>query len=948
MTYNSIYSNIFKLQNQNNLINIPEFFLKLIVRLKKTSDKKSRMILSKSPNKQMNKNVDSVGNSKNNTLIKKYDLILNKKNEYIDNRNSSAFRIIKLKKAQKKANTRFEFLSTKRKEKSTENVLTAKMKIDNVKNLPNNNYNNQSFNTINPKNNYDVEYLIQKEKEKLETIIPQLIKQQNKIENEQKIKENYANYVKIKNSLGHLYYTNNKYNMNRTLNQNLFLGSYKRKLDSINKDAFKKQVFNLLKKLKNNNKEANNRKALNLCIVNVCSPLNQYQKDFISLRKTLMLNKNENNEMNSNNQISKSPRNSETIEKYQTQRLLLSNRVKKNEDNINNAQIKVNNNLNSIKKYKTQTDINKEYLLFNRNTQYGFTKAKTKRYIHKNKSNIFPEKFIFDKNYYKPNNLINSVNLDKKYSQEKKIEKLFKKKLITNDFDRRISYFESFCYKINRMYNEQIQLYMAHRVNWELYENDDFDDSFSDQKQIINFEWKYYPNKLYYKKYKYDYSTPTKKLCAINLFEKNYEIGNKKKMFIHLINYCDEINLNVFNYIPFTIIVSNNKYLDDQLQAFKEIKKLVDLNKNKYTSKTKISDFILNTKYNDQFWYESKFEKMKNQIIYINKNFLSHKNYWMLKPTDLYQGKCIEISDSFDEISKKCKKMFTGVDKRAKPELMEDDDKIDNIESQGNKNNSNNMRESFYESYEYDYIKRKRKISSIYISNELIIQKYLDNPLLYRKRKFDIRCFVLVDWNLNVFFCKEGHLKASSFIYDINNINKFIHITNHSFQKKSNKFERFETGNEISYSEFKNFLLEENIPISNFDKIIKKMKFLVKLSFQSVGNDLFKTPQVLSFELFGYDFIIDNEYNPWLLEINNNPGLSISSPVIEKLVPRMMDDAFRLTIDKIFNTRYSQECFDSNNNYKSLFKLEGYNDNENIFEFLCNVKDSTKFTDDKL
>ena len=125
------------------------------------------------------------------------------------------------------------------------------------------------------------------------------------------------------------------------------------------------------------------------------------------------------------------------------------------------------------------------------------------------------------------------------------------------------------------------------------------------------------------------------------------------------------------------------------------------------------------------------------------------------------------------------------------------------------------------------------------------------------------------------------------------------------------------------------------------------MKFLVKLSFQSVGNDLFKTPQVLSFELFGYDFIIDNEYNPWLLEINNNPGLSISSPVIEKLVPRMMDDAFRLTIDKIFNTRYSQECFDSNNNYKSLFKLEGYNDNENIFEFLCNVKDSTKCSEDK-
>ena len=943
MTYNSIYSNIFKLQNQNNLMNIPEFFLKLIVRMKKTGAKKTKMILSRSQNKNEIRNVDSVGNSKNNTLIKKYDLILNKKNEIIDKRKSSAFRIIKLKRPDKKPKSKIEFLTAKKKEKSAENILTAKMKINNAKNFSQQIYKNQSFNSMIVKNNYDQEYLIHKKN--LDSNIPQLIKQEKKKEFEQKIKENYENYVNLRNYLGHLYYMNNKYNMNQTLPHSLFLGSFKRKLDSINKDAFKKQVFNLLKKLKNKNKEASTRKTLNLCIVNVCSPISQYQKDIISLRKTLMPN---NNEINLNNVISNSPKKSEGNEKDQSQQLLFSNRVKNSPENNNNEQNKINNNLNGVKKYKTQTNVNKEYLLFNRNSQCGLIKSNTKRYISKNRSNIFTQKYLFERNDIKSNHLIDSENLNKKYTQEKKIEKLFNKKMITNDFDRRFSYYDTFYYKLNRMYCDQISLYMSHRINWELFDYDDFDDSFTDQKQVINFEWKYYPNKLYYKKYKYDYSTPTKKLCVINLFEKNYEIGNKKKMFMHLINYCDEINLNVFNYIPFTIVISNNRFIDDQLLSFKEIKKLVDLNKYKDISETKISDFILNKKYNEQFWFESKFEKMKNQIIYINKNFLSHKNYWMLKPTDLYQGKCIEISNSFDEISKKCKKMFTGVDKRAKPELMDDDDKIDNMDSMYNKNNTNNMRESFYDPYDYDYIKRKRKISNIYISNELIIQKYLDNPLLYRKRKFDIRCFVLVDWNLNVFFCREGHLKASSFIYDINNINKFIHITNHSFQKKSNKFERFETGNEISYSEFKNFLLEENIPLSNFDKIIKKMKFIVKLSFQAVGNNLFKTPQVLSFELFGYDFIIDNEFNPWLLEINNNPGLSISSPIIEKLIPRMMDDAFRLTIDKIFNTRYSKECFDSNNNYISQFKLEGYNDTENIFEFLCNVKDSTKFTDDKL
>ena len=75
----------------------------------------------------------------------------------------------------------------------------------------------------------------------------------------------------------------------------------------------------------------------------------------------------------------------------------------------------------------------------------------------------------------------------------------------------------------------------------------------------------------------------------------------------------------------------------------------------------------------------------------------------------------------------------------------------------------------------------------------------------------------------------------------------------------------------------------------------------------------------------------------WILEINNNPGLSISSPVIEKLVPRMLDDAFRLTIDKIFNTQYSKECIDQEGKYKTKYKLNGFKDDENIFEFLCNI-----------
>ena len=42
------------------------------------------------------------------------------------------------------------------------------------------------------------------------------------------------------------------------------------------------------------------------------------------------------------------------------------------------------------------------------------------------------------------------------------------------------------------------------------------------------------------------------------------------------------------------------------------------------------------------------------------------------------------------------------------------------------------------------------------------------------------------------------------------------------------------------------------------------------------------------FEIFGYDFILDTEFNLWLIEVNTNPCIEESSPLLEKLIPRMI------------------------------------------------------------
>ena len=498
------------------------------------------------------------------------------------------------------------------------------------------------------------------------------------------------------------------------------------------------------------------------------------------------------------------------------------------------------------------------------------------------------------------------------YKNEDEIQNLIYKKKIYFPLikDNELYPTEKFYFCVNKRYRNQLIKYMRHRINWEFY----LTSSKLYDNVIINFEWKYYSHKVNFKNFKFKDNIPLRKLKIINLFEKNYEIGNKKNLFINLISYCDLIGYNVFDVVPFTLIISNTKNLGYSFSALKE---LIEFIPNENNLKKNI---LTNRKYKDHFWFDKNYQNINNQYIYFNKNFISTKNYWILKPPDLYQGKCIEIGNNYDDISKKCKKMFRGVDKTIIQEINEEE-----------------YTDEFDDDDEYEDDPYAAKPTKFYCCNDIIVQKYLDNPLLYQNRKFDIRCFVLLDSNLNVYFCREGHLKGCSEYYNLDDTNKFIHITNYSFQKNSSNFEKFEIGNEISYSDFKKFMKKENIPLQKFDKMIEHMKFLIKLSLKSVSKKLTRVNPVLCFEIFGYDFIVDNEFRPWILEINDNPGLCISSPVIEKIIPRMLDDAFRLTIDVIFNTKYSPECFDSKKKYKSKFKLDGFSDNENIFEFLCNL-----------
>ena len=51
------------------------------------------------------------------------------------------------------------------------------------------------------------------------------------------------------------------------------------------------------------------------------------------------------------------------------------------------------------------------------------------------------------------------------------------------------------------------------------------------------------------------------------------------------------------------------------------------------------------------------------------------------------------------------------------------------------------------------------------------------------------------------------------------------------------------------------------------------MKKIATLAVKAVYQKINPQPKMFSFEMFGLDFIIDESFRPWLIEVNTNPSL---------------------------------------------------------------------------
>ena len=84
--------------------------------------------------------------------------------------------------------------------------------------------------------------------------------------------------------------------------------------------------------------------------------------------------------------------------------------------------------------------------------------------------------------------------------------------------------------------------------------------------------------------------------------------------------------------------------------------------------------------------------------------------------------------------------------------------------------------------------------------------------------------------------------------------------------------------------------------------IMPQLERLVTDSFRAVAKKIDPNRVQNCFEVFGYDFMLDENFKPYLIEVNTNPSLEYKSgtSLLAYMIPELLDTSFRIALDPIY------------------------------------------------
>jgi tubulin polyglutamylase TTLL5 len=201
-------------------------------------------------------------------------------------------------------------------------------------------------------------------------------------------------------------------------------------------------------------------------------------------------------------------------------------------------------------------------------------------------------------------------------------------------------------------------------------------------------------------------------------------------------------------------------------------------------------------------------------------------------------------------------------------------------------------------------IKIVTSLSELNYTDNIVVQKYIANPMLIEGYKFDMRIYVLVTsfHPLEAFVYKEGFARLSTEKYSLDPVsikNTFVHLTNFAINKNNVATNNmFAGGSKISLKALRDKITKMGHSFNNI--WLQVHNIIVKsLLGCSVSVPSFPT----AFELFGYDIMVDQNCNCYLIEINSSPSLERSYMIDEIVKQNLIDDILNIVDPPDFDKR---------------------------------------------
>ena len=194
-------------------------------------------------------------------------------------------------------------------------------------------------------------------------------------------------------------------------------------------------------------------------------------------------------------------------------------------------------------------------------------------------------------------------------------------------------------------------------------------------------------------------------------------------------------------------------------------------------------------------------------------------------------------------------------------------------------------------------------IGAVSYTECVIVQRYIERPLLLDGYKFDLRLYVCVtSMNpLECFLYREGFTRLSSEPYSTDPrdmANRFIHLTNSSINRHNpNNIQQdsmkrrgeLAGGSKCSLHYLQTRMREINV---DWPLMWKEIVSVVLKTLYCV-QDVIPNNQN-AFELFGFDVLIDADLKAWLIEVNSSPSLSRENALDHEIKNKMIADTLRI------------------------------------------------------